>query len=345
MQIFDIIFVIALFVGATAIVQIGNEGLPGEKAHINAKGLFQFSRPAKGLPATCPTSENTKVTEKTSNSTSVETIISEDKGCTTTVNRFSADTSRNTSSVVTSGSKIIKTTSYVRILITETNTTSVVDVEPTTDTSTTETVATTEVTPSKTTQTTLTTPSTSTTAPLRKGIACVFVADAYNFGKDIARYTQERYLIGNMSDYFFKSTVESKAAITKYGYVKSFTIMAAINALKDMHEDFVRDIDTDPEDISTPPFNTAEAIQRINRFDRVKGRANSLIFISAQKDTENLPKLEPKSKEWKRIIAVGFDGTDLTNVIDKDRGAAVSVPYNFSEDDVKKVIDALLEGF
>ncbi|EPB69308.1 hypothetical protein ANCCEY_11603 [Ancylostoma ceylanicum] len=236
MQIFDIIFVIALFVGATAIVQIGNEGLPGEKAHINAKGLFQFSRPAKGLPATCPTSENTKVTEKTSNSTSVETIISEDKGCTTTVNRFSADTSRNTSSVVTSGSKIIKTTSYVRILITETNTTSVVDVEPTTDTSTTETVATTEVTPSKTTQTTLTTPSTSTT------------------GTD----DKERYLIGNMSDYFFKSTVESKAAITKYGYVKSFTIMAAINALKDMHEDFVRDIDTDPEDISTPPFNTAE---------------------------------------------------------------------------------------
>ncbi|EYC44157.1 hypothetical protein Y032_0470g2028 [Ancylostoma ceylanicum] len=69
------------------------------------------------------------------------------------------------------------------------------------------------------------------------------------------------------------------------------------------------------------------------------------IVLLFRKDTEKLPKLQPKSKEWERIVAVGFDDTDLTNVTDKDRGVVVSIPYNFSEDDVKKVIDALLEGF
>ncbi|EYC44151.1 hypothetical protein Y032_0470g2028 [Ancylostoma ceylanicum] len=193
--------------------------------------------------------------------------------------------------------------------------------------------------------TTSTTVSTTTTVPPRKRIICVFVADAYNFGKNSTPYIQERYLIGNMSDYFFKSTVEPKAGIAKYGYVKSFSVSTALSALKDRQEDFFKVIDTDPEDISALPFDTADAIKRINRFDNVKGRANSLIFISAQKDTEKLPKLQPKSKEWERIVAVGFDDTDLTNVTDKDRGVVVSIPYNFSEDDVKKVIDALLEGF
>ncbi|KAL6736481.1 hypothetical protein Aduo_006831 [Ancylostoma duodenale] len=343
MRFLGIALLIGFIIGATAIVENGNAGLPNGKTFINPEGLFEINKPFKLLTATCPANKATTVMEKTSSSTSVETISSEDKRCTTTVKKFSTDNSRNSTTVVTTGNRVITITSYTRTLIVETTSTSVADVEPTSDTPTVETVATTKEFPSEPTSTTLTTSFTSTRAPTKGGIFCIFVADAYNFGNDGTRYA--KYLIGNMSDYFFKSTVGSKAGITKYGYVSTFSVHVALNELKDSHEEFTKVIDTAPDEDIAEPFDTAEAIEIVNRFTKLNGHANALIFISAQKDTKNLPKLEPRSKDWKRIIAVGFDGTDLNNVVDKKKGVAVSVPYNFSMADVKNVIDALLEVF
>ncbi|KAL6736482.1 hypothetical protein Aduo_006832 [Ancylostoma duodenale] len=215
---------------------------------------------------------------------------------------------------------------------------------PPTSAPTSPSTATTATEPAPETETSPTTTVT-TTAPKKENITCIFVADAYNFGSDGTGYTQEKYLIGNMSEYFFKSTVKSKAGITKYGYVSTFDIRPAFNALKEKQEEFVKVIDTAPDEDIEEPFATAEAIEIINDFTKVEGKANSLIFFSAQKDTKKLPKLEPKSKDWKRIIAVGFNDTDLNNVVDKEKGVAVRVPYNFSMTDVKNVIDALLAVF
>ncbi|RCN44730.1 hypothetical protein ANCCAN_09245 [Ancylostoma caninum] len=158
---------------------------------MSAEEVFQLSKPGEGAAATCPANEIKTSTERTSNSTSVEIITSEDSRCTTTVKKFSADMSRNTSSVVTSGNRIITTTSHIRTLITETTSTSVIDMEPTTVTPTIETM---EPCYEETTQTkTLsTTPSTSSTTgtrePTKSGSHCLFAVDLLNFGNDSDAY-------------------------------------------------------------------------------------------------------------------------------------------------------------
>ncbi|KHJ95420.1 hypothetical protein OESDEN_04635 [Oesophagostomum dentatum] len=63
--------------------------------------------------------------------------------------------------------------------------------------------------------------------------------------------------------------------------------------------------------------------------------------MSAQVDTSTLPKLNPKSKHLKRIVAVGFNETDLAGVV-SDRGVAVKVPILFKPDDTENVLNAIL---
>ncbi|RCN29349.1 hypothetical protein ANCCAN_24894 [Ancylostoma caninum] len=87
------------------------------------------------------------------------------------------------------------------------------------------------------------------------------------------------------------------------------------------------------------------AIEIINKVVKTNDtRVNSLIFISAQQDTSDLPHFKPKDC-LKKVIAVGFNGTDLGKVVENVTGEAISISYNFSEHDARNVIDALLKEF
>ncbi|VDO21698.1 unnamed protein product [Haemonchus placei] len=62
---------------------------------------------------------------------------------------------------------------------------------------------------------------------------------------------------------------------------------------------------------------------------------------TGEKDTAGLPVLTPMLAPSAKIVAVGFNDTDLTGIV-KMNGTAVSVPYAFSTDDVQSVVQAVL---
>ncbi|KHJ76177.1 hypothetical protein OESDEN_24203 [Oesophagostomum dentatum] len=88
------------------------------------------------------------------------------------------------------------------------------------------------------------------------------------------------------------------------------------------------------------PMTTEKAIQVINNLSSIDTRINCLVFFSAQKNTQQLPLINPINKGITRIVAVGYDSTDLTKVVGT-RGVAVSVPYYWKESDVENVVKAI----
>ncbi|KAK6041681.1 hypothetical protein COOONC_20814 [Cooperia oncophora] len=88
-------------------------------------------------------------------------------------------------------------------------------------------------------------------------------------------------------------------------------------------------------------FILIRAIYKINNYTNY-GEVNCLVFISAQLNTTKLPELNPTSMgSSATIVAVGFNGTDLTGIVDQ-RGTAVSVPYEYNATDAQNVVEAVL---
>ncbi|RCN51816.1 hypothetical protein ANCCAN_01903 [Ancylostoma caninum] len=148
-----------------------------------------------------------------------------------------------------------------------------------------------------------------------------------------------------MSEYFFESTDDDKsgARLWKYGYTDSF-FLSIINA-KESRDYFNENLENTLPEETDDHLNTPDAIETIN--ERVKTndiRVNSLIFISAQQNTSNLPQFEQKNC-WKKVIAVGFNDADLSKVVEEVKGEAVSIPYNFSEHDARNFREEQLSSF
>ncbi|VDO21706.1 unnamed protein product [Haemonchus placei] len=85
---------------------------------------------------------------------------------------------------------------------------------------------------------------------------------------------------------------------------------------------------------------TGDAINSINDYKGMS-EVNCLIFFSALMDTAGLPELTPTLAPNAKIVAVGFNGTDLMGIV-RTNGTALSVPYAFSPDDVQNVVQAVL---
>ncbi|EYC37287.1 hypothetical protein Y032_0809g2457 [Ancylostoma ceylanicum] len=187
---------------------------------------------------------------------------------------------------------------------------------------------------------------TSTESPREHNAHCVIVVDLYNFGDDESKYEKEKQFVKELGVTFFSSRGNLTAGLAFYGYVKNlpFNLNPALNDMKSSAEDFVKKVDAELWLRNTVnPSNTREAIQKINSFTKIRGRANCMIIISEQENTKDLPPLDPP-RDWKRIVAVGFNGTNLTRIVSPTRGKAISVPYKFTDKDVEEVVNGVFEG-
>ncbi|KHJ85047.1 hypothetical protein OESDEN_15232 [Oesophagostomum dentatum] len=92
-------------------------------------------------------------------------------------------------------------------------------------------------------------------------------------------------------------------------------------------------------DVSLLTFRNA--IQVINSLPETESRINCVVLFSAQNNTQTLPALNPQNKEIKRIVAVGYDSTDLSKVVGS-RGVAVSVPFYWKDSHAQTILNAIL---
>ncbi|KHJ90614.1 hypothetical protein OESDEN_09541 [Oesophagostomum dentatum] len=157
----------------------------------------------------------------------------------------------------------------------------------------------------------------STTPKPRQVLKCLFIGDLYNFGKDADKYVDETELIQVVGYDFFTSTEAiASAGLWAYGYT------------------------TFPKSPDLSRVN-ATAIEVINNLPGTETRINCVVLFSAQNNTQTLPALNPQNKEIKRIVAVGYDSTDLTKVVG-GRGVAVSVPFYWKDSHAQTILNAIL---
>ncbi|KIH53741.1 hypothetical protein ANCDUO_16120 [Ancylostoma duodenale] len=178
--------------------------------------------------------------------------------------------------------------------------------------------------------------------PESEELRCLFVYDLYNFGDNVEAYDTEQQFVADIGeDFFDSSTMSSTAGLWAYGHTLSTTSPdAALNSMMADYDDFMSKlVELEYEEVDEP-LSTADAIERINETYDNRRRANCLVFFSAQQNTEVLPQLDPQNMNLKRIVAVGFNSTDLKKVVPPG-GVAVSVRYDYVDEDVENVMDAI----
>ncbi|EYB92508.1 hypothetical protein Y032_0193g1400 [Ancylostoma ceylanicum] len=178
--------------------------------------------------------------------------------------------------------------------------------------------------------------------PESEELHCLFVYDLFNFGNNVDAYDTEQQFVADIGeDFYDSSTMSSTVGLWAYGHTLTTTSPdAALNFMMDEYDDFMdKLVELEYEEIDEP-LSTADAIERINETYDNKRRANCIVFFSAQQDTKTLPQLNPQNMHLKRIVAVGFNGTDLTKVVPPG-GVAVSVKYDYADEDVENVMDAI----
>ncbi|EYC06861.1 hypothetical protein Y032_0073g740 [Ancylostoma ceylanicum] len=176
--------------------------------------------------------------------------------------------------------------------------------------------------------------------PDPNGLHCLFVGDLYNFGSHADRYEKEAQLFGDIGYDFFEESSISRIGLWAYGHTK-YAKKPDLSQMSHNLEGFMEDLDNMEYQYNSDPLKTENAIGIINGLQDDGNMVNCLVFFSAQQDTYSLPKLDPQNKKIKRIVAVGYNDTDLSGVVGS-RGVAVSVPYYYLDEDVFRVISAIM---
>ncbi|KHJ95418.1 hypothetical protein OESDEN_04633 [Oesophagostomum dentatum] len=196
--------------------------------------------------------------------------------------------------------------------------------------------------PKTTTKRFTSTPSRTTSAPdPRDELRCLFVGDLYNIGIPYYLHQEGEFIAAVGSRYFSLKEIKGRAGMWAYGFTV-FPETPNLDEVNSTYSGFMQQLgkfEYYPE--AKNPLTTSRAIQVINNLKEDDDRANCLVFISAQVDTRTLPKLNPKNKQLKRIVAVGFNKTDLIEVVG-ERGVSVSVPISFKTADIESVVNAIL---
>ncbi|VDM66489.1 unnamed protein product, partial [Strongylus vulgaris] len=172
-------------------------------------------------------------------------------------------------------------------------------------------------------------------------LKCLFIADLHNFGVQEDKYSDEAEFISALGyDFFIRRDIKPMGGVWAYGYTL-FPASPELDKISANFSAFSKEVEKLEVYFSADPLSTSRAINVINTLKENDSRVNCIVFFSAQNDTQSLPKLKPKNKEIKRIVAVGYAGTDLTDVVE-DRGVAVNVPLNYKDDDIARVLQAIL---
>ncbi|RCN49341.1 hypothetical protein ANCCAN_04592 [Ancylostoma caninum] len=201
-------------------------------------------------------------------------------------------------------------------------------------------------------------PTTSTQTPtttadlLKDSVHCLFVADLYSYGHNEKLYEQEKRFIREVSSLFFQRTDVSTAGIAAYGYVPELPINLdpALNKMAISHRGFAKNVQIDTELRSDRLHSiTSDALCALKKFKDLKGRANCLVFFSADKSIASPQKINSKylklGHEWERVVAVGFNDTDLSNLVESPQGTSLMVPHHYEEKHVRLVVDDILAAF
>ncbi|KHJ95419.1 hypothetical protein OESDEN_04634 [Oesophagostomum dentatum] len=180
-----------------------------------------------------------------------------------------------------------------------------------------------------------------TTTKPKQVLKCLFVGDLYNFGKNVEKYVNEAELINSVGyDFLESDDANTTAGLWAYGYT-TFPASPDLGKFTGIYGKFVEELEKMQFTDIDSPMSTSKAIEAVNSIPVDDTRANCLVFFSAQNDTQSLPVLNPRNKQIIRIVAVGLDSTDLSELV-RNRGTAVSLPYHYKDSDVRRILDAIL---
>ncbi|ETN86352.1 hypothetical protein NECAME_16381 [Necator americanus] len=160
-----------------------------------------------------------------------------------------------------------------------------------------------------------------TESPISKGLRCLFVYDLYNFGNDEEAYDKENQFVADIGERFFTTTANSAAGLWAYGHTSiDKTPDDALNEMQKKYGRFMVEMaEVEYDDTNENPLSTK------------------------RENTAGLPVLNPQHMNLERIVAVGLNNADMSKIIPK-RGRAVSVGNDYGEEEVKKVVDAIMGG-
>ncbi|EYC06572.1 hypothetical protein Y032_0075g967 [Ancylostoma ceylanicum] len=177
-------------------------------------------------------------------------------------------------------------------------------------------------------------------------LSCLAVADFYNFDLTGESEEVEEELINDVAEKLFLDKEFKSIGMWIYGHSRRFlSIDESLNNMYTNLQDFQQDLwDNDVVEVDKP-LNTSDTIKVINQLEDPQHRANCLIFFSAQEDTSTLPQLDPNPSKsaFRRIVAIGFNDTDLQHVVVQPRGVALSIPMEYMGEDIKAVVNAILK--
>ncbi|ETN74997.1 hypothetical protein NECAME_12584, partial [Necator americanus] len=149
----------------------------------------------------------------------------------------------------------------------------------------------------------------------------------------------ELLFLSELAHDFLKGKLQSSVALWVYGFT-NYPKSPDLSKTHRNYEDFVTELRNVVYTNIKDPLTTGRAIEVLNKLQDNAKQANCLVFFSAQENTKLLPMLDPQNANFERIVAVGFNSTDLNEVVG-DRGTAVPVPRYYLDGHVQNVLDAI----
>ncbi|VDM72492.1 unnamed protein product [Strongylus vulgaris] len=151
-------------------------------------------------------------------------------------------------------------------------------------------------------------PTTTENPPIKRN--CLFVGDLYNYQDNGDFYRLEAELLNNVGYDIFEETASSRIALWAYGYTDfPQTVNASLEDMSEDYEQFAALLIKMKYVETSSAISTRSAIEAINVMYDTKEQLDCLVFLTAQKNTEDLPQIAPRNVEFKTVVVVGLNGT------------------------------------
>ncbi|RCN25996.1 hypothetical protein ANCCAN_28286 [Ancylostoma caninum] len=164
--------------------------------------------------------------------------------------------------------------------------------------------------------------------------------------------------IVRIAERLFSSSQDVSAGIWTYGYSNNWILKIKDDTMCHNSKNFSEQVNATMQiqNAKKPRIDNDRVISVINSCSDKCRHANCLVFFSGVTDISVWKKkTEPKEgdkyqklnmtrdSEISRIVAVSLKSVDFTDVVMSPIGIAVKASANYSDDDVAKVVEAILE--